>query len=148
MAAASVQHDIIDLVAEERGLAPEKVKLHSELLDLGMDGDDAVEFFKQFEERYDVDLTPLYEHWGAHFGPEGFGSPTSCAVMFLLLIFPLPLIPLGIHPFWVWGVEIAALLLWRSLRPPPSDDRAIPITVQDLVIAAEMKRWPLDYAGR
>ena len=146
MTAASLEQDIIDLVAEERGLAPERVKLNSGLLEeLGMDGDDAVEFFEQFEARYGPDLTPLYQNWDRHFGPEGFGSPRSCALMFLLLISPFLFIPFGIHPFWVWGAEIAGLLLWLWLRQPPLKNTMIPITVQDLTIAAETKQWPITY---
>ena len=146
MAAVSVE-DVIQLVAEERGLAPEKVNLNSRLLhDLGMDGDDAVEFFEEFEKRYGPDLTPLYEHWNQHFGPEGCGpSPVGCVVLFALLWLPLLFMPFGISPYWVWGVEIAALLLWLwPLRQWPLKDETIAVTVQDLVNAAETKRWPIN----
>jgi hypothetical protein len=147
MSITSLEHEVIELVAVERGLAPAKVNLRSRLLhDLGMDGDDAVEFFEDFEKRYGADLTPLYQHWSRHFGPEGCGSPTSCLLMFLLVLSPFPLMPLGISPVWVWGLEIAALLLWLwPLRQWPLKDNTIPVTVQDLVAAAESKQWPISY---
>jgi acyl carrier protein len=147
MTATSVEQDVVKLVAEQRGLAPQKVALNSRLLhDLGMDGDDAVEFFEEFEKRYGADLAPLYRHWHRHFGPEGCGSPTSLLVMLLLLFAPLLLMPFGISPLWVWGAEIAALLLWLwPLRQWPLKDKTIAVTVQDLVLAAETKRWPINY---
>jgi acyl carrier protein len=58
-----IEAEVIDLIARERGLPHHKVALSSRLLqDLGMDGDDAVEFFQDFEKRYGADLAPLYLH--------------------------------------------------------------------------------------
>jgi hypothetical protein len=66
--------------------------------------------------------------------------------MLLLLFAPLLLMPFGISPLWVWGAEIAALLLWLwPLRQWPLKDKTIAVTVQDLVLAAETKRWPINY---
>jgi len=39
--------------------------------DLGMDGDDAVEFFEAFGQTFSVDLARLWQHWHHHFAPEG-----------------------------------------------------------------------------
>src|SRR5450755_1198605 len=39
--------------------------------DLGMDGDDAAEFFKDFAAEFQVNLDDLYTRWDQHFGPEG-----------------------------------------------------------------------------
>lgn len=62
------QSDVIDLVAHERGLPSEKVHLSDRLLhDLGMDGDDAVDFFNSVHERFETNLTHLHENWGEHF---------------------------------------------------------------------------------
>ena len=36
-----------------------------------MDGNDAVEFFKDFGAEFRVDLDDLYTRWDEHFGPEG-----------------------------------------------------------------------------
>ena len=147
MAALPIEAEIVGLIAHERGLPSHKVTLSSRLLhDLGMDGDDAVEFFREFEERYDADLATLYEHWDRHFGPEGLGSPTTFLVMLVLLFLPLPLIPLGISPALVWGAEIAAVLLWHwPVKQWPLKDKTIPVTVEDVIVAAETKRWPIAY---
>jgi len=140
-----VQREVIALVAKERGLARDNVKLSSRLRrDLGMDGDDAVEFFQEFEERYGVDLSPLYRRWDRHFGPEGYGNPRAFLIAIALLFSPLPLLPFGVSPVWVWGIAIVALLLWRwPLRWWPWRDTTIAVSVQDLVTAAETGKWPL-----
>ncbi len=147
MAAPFLETEVIELIARERGLDRHKVTLSSRLQqDLGMDGDDAVEFFQDFEKRYGPDLALLYQHWDCHFGPEGFGSPMMFLLMLLLLLSPFPLLPFGVSPAWVWGAEIAAVLLWLwPLRQWPLKDKTIAVTVKDVVVAAETKRWPLTY---
>lgn len=116
------------------------------LQDTGMDGDDAVEFFTDFEKRYGTDLTPLYAQWDQHFGPEGFRTPTSFLVMLVLLFAPIALIPLGVSPTCEWGVELvgASNRLW-PLRHWPLKDNTIAVTVGDLALAAKTKHWPLVY---
>src|SRR5690348_1284051 len=39
--------------------------------ELGIDGDDAVEFFEVFAQEFGVDLQELRMHWDQHFAPEG-----------------------------------------------------------------------------
>jgi hypothetical protein len=138
---------IVEQVAEFTGIKPEKLNSTTRLLqDAGMDGDDAVEFFTDFEKRYGADLTPLYAHWDRHFGPEGFGTPMSFLVMLILLFAPILLIPFGVSPMWGWGVELAGVLIWLwPLRQWPLKDNTIAVTVGDLAQAAETKRWPLAY---
>ncbi len=71
-----IEDEVFDFVAEERGMKREKLKPSDRLLvDLGMDGDDAVEFFEKFENKFEVDLTYLKEHWSEYFGPEGISGP-------------------------------------------------------------------------
>ena len=66
-----LENRIISLVAEERKEDPRKMTANTRLLeDLGMDGDDAVEFFEKYEVMFEVDLTKI--KWARHFGPEGF----------------------------------------------------------------------------
>jgi hypothetical protein len=148
MAVLKIEAEVIDLIAHERGLPRHKVTLCSRLLhDLGMDGDDAVEFFQDFAKRYDADLTALYHHWDRHFGPEGFGSPMMFLSGIVLVLLPLPLMPLGISPALIWGLELAAVLLWLwPLKQWPLKDKTIPITVEDVVKAARTRHWPVSYA--
>lgn len=139
--------EIIEHVAEQTGIKPGKLNATTRLLqDTGMDGDDAVEFFTDFEKRYDADLAPLYAHWDRHFGPEGFGTPTSILIMLVLIFAPILLIPLGVSPLWGWGVELVGLTVWLwPFRQWPLKDNTIAVTVGDLASAAETKRWPISY---
>ena len=139
--------EIIERVAEQTGIKRERITASTRLLhDAGMDGDDAVEFFTDFEKRYGADLTPLYLHWSRHFGPEGFGTPMGLLAMLLLVVAPVVLIPLGVSPMWGRGLELVAVVsrsLWH--RRWPMKDDTIAITVGDLALAARSKQWPLAY---
>lgn len=74
---------VIAMVAEDRGLPAARIDRASRLVDdLGMDGDEADEFFVAFRARFGADLAPLQAHWGRHFGPEvewrlGLGVPVG-----------------------------------------------------------------------
>jgi acyl carrier protein len=58
-----IEDEVFDFVAEQRGMKRDKLKVSDRLLvDLGMDGDDASEFFEAFEKKFEVDLTYLQEH--------------------------------------------------------------------------------------
>jgi acyl carrier protein len=57
-------------VSEQTGVRPTRLTQRTRLFhDLGMDGDDAVEFFEAFACEFDVDLSGM--EWNRHFGPEG-----------------------------------------------------------------------------
>lgn len=148
MATIDYQFQVIGLLAEERGLPRDKLQLSARLLqDLGMDGDDAVDFFLSIHERFGTDLTHLQEHWSEHFGPEGF----SC--LNLLVILPIALLGgvvgglAGPSEFWSYSiafvVAVGLLVAWlgamRRLRSP---DRMVAITVQDVVAAVDAGAWP------
>jgi hypothetical protein len=61
------------LVAAERGMVLEDIAIDSRLLeDLGMEGDDAVKFFRRFAREFGVDLAGM--RWRRHFSAEGFFS--------------------------------------------------------------------------
>jgi Protein of unknown function (DUF1493) len=49
--------------------------------DLGMEGDDAVEFFEDFAAKFTVDLRLLGENWNYYFDPEGLGLVGSLLVV-------------------------------------------------------------------
>jgi len=66
---------ILDFVANRMGSAPERLAPEVSLFDLGLDGDDALDFFEVFAERLSVDLAAL--DLGRHFGPEGAFNPFS-----------------------------------------------------------------------
>jgi hypothetical protein len=139
----SLSDQIIDFTAQMRGLNRTRISLPSRLgQDLGLDGDDAVEFFKQFGERFSVDLRALWDEWDQHFGPEG-----SPGIIFFLVCALLMGIGEAIHkligllPFWAWGSILIVVWVWPIRCWPARAKKLMPITVQDLVDAAIRKQW-------
>jgi hypothetical protein len=60
------------LVTEDRGVRRSKLTPSTTLsYDLGLEGDDAVEFFENFRQEFSVDLEPLEEDWDRYFSAEG-----------------------------------------------------------------------------
>jgi hypothetical protein len=69
----TIEDQILGFIARQRRTPRARVVLSSELVqDLGIDGDDAIEFFNLFGEMFKVDLDSLWLHWDQHFSPEGF----------------------------------------------------------------------------
>lgn len=144
MTSLSLQSEIIDLVAAERGLPREKVNLSDRLLqDLGMDGDDAVDFFISVRDRFGTDLTHLQQDWSEHFGPEGFSLWNGLVIIPAAIIGGLIAGFAGLSTFWGIVVTIALLAAWlwamRRWGPP---DRMVPVTVQEVIAAVEAGAWP------
>lgn len=104
---------IIAFVARETGMKPSKLTLSTRLMhDLGIDGDDAVEFFEHFEQEFGVNLSDFPYH--RHFGPEGLD---------------------------LFGVKLTRFI-WRLFNLEyPYTYEYIPITIKDLIAAAHAKRW-------
>ena len=68
----SVNESVYTLLAQELLLPRERLAAHKTLSrDLGMEGDDAVEFFEKFEKEFQVDLSSLWADWNCYFAPEG-----------------------------------------------------------------------------
>ena len=67
-----LEQRIIAFLADETGAKRDTLLFSSRLAqDIGMDGDDAVEFFEKFARLLDVDLAALRDHWHDHFCSEG-----------------------------------------------------------------------------
>ncbi len=144
MASRNHKSEVIDLVAHERGLSREKVHLSDRLLqDLGMDGDDAVDFFNSVQERFATDLTHLHKHWSEHFGPEGFSCWNALVILPAAVIGGVVAGVAGLSTFWGVAITVALLAVWllvmRRWGPP---DRVVPITVATVVAAVEAGAWP------
>ena len=144
MTGRDYQSQVIELLADERGLSPEKLQLSDRLLqDLGMDGDDAVDFFNGLHERFGTDLTHLQEHWSEHFGPEGFSCWNALVIMPAAVIGVVVADVAGLSTFWGVALTIALLAAWlwveRRWGPP---DKMVPITVQEVVAAVVTGMWP------
>ena len=145
----SLADQVIAFTTQKRAVDRTKISLTSRLFqDLGMDGDDAIEFFKQFGEQFGVDLRALWDEWDEHFGPEG-----GPGVAFGLVCVALMGIGEAIHkligllPFWVWGSIFIVVWVWPMRCWPIRAKKVIPITVQDLVDAASRKQWYQPQAG-
>ena len=144
MASRNHQSEVIDLVAHELGLPRERVHLSDRLLqDLGMDGDDAVDFFNSVHERFGTDLTHLHEHWSEHFGPEGFSCWNGLVIIPAAVIGGVVAGVAGLSTFWGVAITVALLAawLWVMRRWGPAD-RMVPLTVGEVVAAVETGAWP------
>jgi hypothetical protein len=114
-----------------------------------MEGDDAVEFFNKFGEKFHVDLATLHEHWHEHFFPEGFGAPSAGC---MVVIGASVIVGGFVHevvkriPAWLSMIGAAVLFSWIYgkffVEQQPGKT---PITVQDLVEAASSGKWVKHY---
>jgi acyl carrier protein len=140
-----LEERIIALIVEETGIGHESVQLDSRFVqDLGVDGDDAVEFFLKFGGAFHVDLTALWDHWGQHFLPEGWVPWLGCmSPVGIVLLAALALnAAFKWIPFWASIIALGAVFCWffgKSLLETVG--HKLPITVQDLVEAATSGKW-------
>jgi hypothetical protein len=119
---AELETEVIQMIAKERGIRfldvfPEK----SLNLDLGMDGDDAVDFFTEFGERFQVDLAELGEEWHKYFGSEGFSLFDTQEVITLFTARPVhqgPMLPLHVYRVITAAMEGK----WTKAQEVPIDD--------------------------
>jgi Protein of unknown function (DUF1493) len=110
-----LQSAVFAFIQNERRCKPHEIALDRSLnLDLGMDGDDAVEFFEAFAEKFGVDLTELGEEWSRYFGPEGFGLFGSWPQVLTLFSAPAygPILPMRIARV----VKAAESGRWEKLK--------------------------------
>ena len=139
----NLEERIIAFTAEERGMKVEEVPLDSRLLhDLGMDGDDAVEFFEKFGSTFHVDLTELGSNWKQHFGPEYGASPALLAFIGVAVgVAALVHEVVQVIPIWAWCIPLVPVAIWGCAKVVGVDPRIVPITVKDLVDGASTGRW-------
>jgi acyl carrier protein len=138
---------VLAFTAQQRGVAVEKIDLLSRLVeDLGLHGDDAIEFFDAFSREFDVNLDALHgKRWKHHFGPEAQPAGPPLVAIFVLLTLFVTASIIGGYLGWTWLWFLAFVATWlfgskawplRLLVPD-----TVPITVQDLVDAAAAGRW-------
>jgi hypothetical protein len=144
-----LEEQITAFIVEETGIKRKPVLLSSRLAqDIGMDGDDAVEFFKKFGEKFPANLTVLYDHWDQHFLPEGTGTSPGCLIVIGFSV----AVGAVLHEFvkripaWAWMIAVLPALGWIYTKLfLDHDGGKIPITVQDLVDAARSEEWLMQY---
>ena len=140
-----LEQRIIAFTADEIGMSREEVRLDSRLLhDLGMDGDDAIEFFEKFSETFHVELDVLGNNWERHFGPEGLHPAYIAFIAFVGVAVGIAGLlheAVQIVPIWAWCIPLVPAAIWSCVKTVGVDPRIMPITVQDLVDAAIAGKW-------
>ena len=139
-------HDrVLAMVSWATDAKAEKLQLGITLSgDLGMEGDDAVEFFEKFGSEFAQDLTHLYRDWKFYFSHEGVPIVTALLVAIL---------PVGIaillerffprlHGMVALGI---AALLWLPVLVQWSrwryKNRTVQIAIEDLAQSASTGKW-------
>ena len=132
-------------VAKELGEDMRKLRLETTLQgDLGMEGDDAVEFFQAFQKEFGVDLGRLWTDWHCYFLPEGMSIETGLilfvpgTVLSLLLTKYIPQISSWLCfliGFFLW---LVVCLAWGRLFSGPG---LAQITIHDLVECVKSGSW-------
>jgi len=129
------------LVAEDRGVNRSTLTPGTTLsYDLGLEGDDAVEFFENFGKEFSVDLEQLREDWNRYFSAEGLSPvafiPGAIVSVLLAKLFPRVTEWLSLLLGFVLGTILffGALWLFRKKHEPQ-------ITIQDLIDCAEAGKW-------
>ncbi len=108
--------------------------------DLGVDGEDAAEFFKDFSTEFRVNLDDLYTRWDEHFGPEGGPPFVFLVIVVLCIIAGFWLRDLfGLLPAWAWSIALifGVILVHRFWFAKD----LLPITVGDLIDSARSGHW-------
>jgi hypothetical protein len=141
-----LEKHIIALVVKETGTEGKSVDLTSRLShDIGMDGDDAVEFFEKFGEQFHVDLNALGNHWHQHFVSEGtLGVPCLSLVVGMgAAVLVGVLLPAAVR--WnragAAALAIALIAVTGWVFSSTARFKKAPVTVQDLVDAATSGKW-------
>ncbi len=101
-----IEEHIRQFTSNELRVKPEKLKAQTSLQDLGVDGDDGIEFMQAFAQRFGVNLADFESSF--YFGAEGGCNPL---ILLVYLFFP-------------------------ASRP-----KFVPITVSDLLQAAQERKW-------
>ncbi len=141
---SEIEQSILAFVAEETGYNPKRLAPDSRLAqDIGVDGDDAVELFQKFGERYAVDLTSLYQHWDQHFGPEGGGPGMGFMIATGAAVIVGDLLNRAYRPIptWAWMIALLGAYLVVHAKFFAEPVNTFPITVQELVDAAISRMW-------
>jgi hypothetical protein len=117
--------------------------------DIDIKGDDASRFFDEFAKDFRVNLGELNVHWDQHFHPEaGLFLNTifwvvGCVALAFFLLHPIYMYYWASSNEWWVGSGITGVLSlfawWFQNR------KAIPITIADLIDAAQAGRWVKAY---
>lgn len=151
MANDDVEYEVTSMLARERGLPVKRIAPSSRLReDLGMDGDDAVDFFTEINQRFGTDLSTLQANWQQFFSPEGLSLWNAAVVV--------PFAAAGgvtgaaLHwPKWAAALLALAFVIaayWGLSKLPrrKSAKSEAAITVTELIAAVKAGAWPQSYS--
>ena len=147
----SIADHVYTVLVEHTGASVKKLNPATTLSrDLGIEGDDAIEFFEAFRNAFCVDLARLDQDWHCYFGSEGVGFLTIIIVLAppFVLAYGMQKLFSG-WPFW--PPLIAAVIVWvavMSVRQRFVWKSRPQISVQDLVDCAKVGRWTKTLPGR
>lgn len=110
------------------------------LQDLGIDGDDAAEFFDAIHNRFGTDLTLLREDWDTHFGPEGLSIAPIGKLVAAAACVGVPAMLTGL-PILLCGVLAAAGAAGAWMIPRSNNAPSRPIRLIQVSDAVERGRW-------
>ncbi len=145
----TLEQQVLSFTATRLGVRRSKVTNSARLAqDLGMEGEDAVELFRDFGQRFNVDLHGLYANWERHFSPE-VGGPTLAAIAvicgcvtagFMLKDF------VGVLPAWGWGIVLIGMGTAIYQKWFIEKDTRMPVRVNDLIESVRSGKWSMSYA--
>lgn len=140
-----LEQRVIGFVAEQTGIRADRIGLSSRLdQDLGIVGDDAVEFVEQYAKRFGVEVADLEARWDDYFTPETTAANPGCLVAIGLGMIAGNLLHSFVPaiPVWAATLGVAWLLSWGYARffCEPAPER-LPIRVVELAEAAERGYW-------
>lgn len=141
---SEIPERVLALVSDGTGVNLEKLQPGTTLSrDLGMEGDDAVEFFEKFGREFAVDLTDLDRDWKFYFSPEGVPLTTTLLVVIpavALAVFLERFLPY-LHGMVALGISgllwLAVLVRWSKWRYKNSPQ----ISIADLIDSASSGKW-------
>ena len=143
---ATDRTDVIALIAEQTGIAPDRISDDAQTLGgLGMDSAAVWNLFGALEERFGTDIVALDRNFGRYFAVKPLPAWNRLWVL-LGCAFAGGMIAAALDRgllvgLAIWAILLAAVeLVLRLLRPrtPP----LLPITVGDVVAAVETGAWP------
>lgn len=142
---ASLEERVSLFVARRLGRNPRRMELGQRLReDLGLNDDEAIEFFEAFSAHFHVDVDALFSrYWARHFGVYGL-SWGSLILMFLTAASAGFLAGYGVprEAWLLWlSVALLELVVFQGLPFLSPELNLAPIRVSDLVRAAKHGFW-------
>ena len=140
------------LVAENCGADAEELEARYALRgDLHMDGDDAVKFFKEYGEEFDVDLKDLETCWGFFFRPQNLwlsrtmklalGVAASAGVLEWILFPHFSLLVAFVTVGGLFAIILLSAEIAGRINRNPEKPEMQEITIAELIRSARSGKW-------